>query len=138
MASSTGRSILGGVVGVVSASVTVYAIEDVGHRVYPVPAGLDFSNMDAMREYMAGLGFAPIAFVLAAWVIGTFVGGVVGIRIAPTRPVLMAGVVAGVILLGAVFNLVAIPHPLWMVLGTGILVPAAAVAAVATTPRPRR
>jgi hypothetical protein len=49
----------------------------------------------------------------------------------------MAGVVAGMILLGAVMNLVTIPHPIWMVLATGLFVPAAAVAAVATMPRSR-
>jgi hypothetical protein len=90
-----------------------------------------------MRAYVAGLSIGPIAWVLLAWVLGTFVGGVVAIRIAPTRPVLMAGGVAGMILLGAVMNLVTIPHPIWMVLATGLFVPAAAVAAVATMPRSR-
>ena len=137
MATSRGRSVLGGLVGVVTAGVTVFAVESLGHRLFPVPAGFDPSDVDAMRAYVAGLSVGPIAWVLLAWVLGTFGGGAVAIRIAPTRPVLMAGVVAGMILLGAVMNLVTIPHPIWMVLATGLFVPAAAVAAVATMPRSR-
>ena len=62
-----GRNLLAGFGGVVIAGLTIWAIESVGHLVYPPPEGLDFADPDAMQAYIATLPAGAMIFVVAAW-----------------------------------------------------------------------
>lgn len=119
-----GRNIAAGIAGVVIAGVLVWLVEMAGHAVYPPPEGLNFADADAMREYIDGLPLGALLFVAAAWFIGTVGGTCAACAIGTARPLIFAGVVGGLMLIGTIFNLVAIPHPLWFsVLGiAGIVV----------------
>lgn len=107
------RYIAAAFVGIVLAMALVAGIEAIGHAVYPLPAGLNFKDPAQVQAYFNGLGFGEFAFVLAAWIVSTFVGGVVAASIARTRPFLFAAFVGAVILAATIANMVLLPHPLW-------------------------
>jgi len=107
------RITLAVVVGAVVAVGLISLIESIGHRVYPVPAGIDWSNNEQVRAFVDGLPVGALLFVLAGWIVGAFVGGVVAAWIARSRAVLAAAIVGALVLAATVANLVIIPHPTW-------------------------
>ncbi len=107
------RNILAVVLGIVTAVIVVFAVEALGHAIYPPPANLDFADKEVMRAYIAGLPLAALLFVMAAWIAATFAGGMLACYIARQQPLVYAGIVGAMVLLGTVINLLSIPHPLW-------------------------
>ena len=123
------RLALAAVAGAVVAVGIISLIESVGHRVYPLPAGIDWSNAEQVRAYVDSLPVGALLFVLAGWVAGALVGGVVAAWIARPRAVLAAAIVGAIVLAASVANLAMIPHPTWFaVVGVAGVVLAAFVA----------
>lgn len=110
------------VAGIVVAGVTVFVVEALGHAAYPPPASLDIRDATQMEAHLRSLPAAAFAFVMAAWALGAMLGGIVAALVAPARKVLMACIIGGFILAGAVTNLVMIPHPPWFALGAPLVV----------------
>ena len=121
-----GKNIGAGIAGVVIAGLLVWLVEMLGHTVYPPPTDLNFADPDAMRTYIDALPVGALLFVAAAWFIGTLGGTAAACKIGDAKPMIFAIVVGGLMLLGTIFNLVTIPHPLWFsILGVvGIIVAA--------------
>ena len=109
------RTIVAVVVGTVVAFVLVGVIEAIGEVVYPPPAGVDFGRPDQLASYMQRLPGGALAFVLAAWIVGTFFGGLVAAWIARSRTALAAAIVGALVLAATIANFVLIPHPAWMI-----------------------
>jgi hypothetical protein len=107
------RRILAVVAGIAVAVLLVTLIQKVGHGLYPPPADLDPADQEFMAEYVAGLPWGPLAFVLASYVLATIGGGWIAGAIAGERPLVYAGIVAVFILAGAIFTVMTIPHPSW-------------------------
>ena len=63
--------------------------------------------------------------ILIAWGLGVFLGGYVAGRLAPRAPVLHAFTITILVALGAVANLLAIPHPLWFWVSALVVIAAA-------------
>jgi hypothetical protein len=112
------RNVLAFVIGVVTAFVTVWLVNKVGHMAYPPPAGLDFSNPDAIRPYLATLPIGAFLFILASSVVAAFDGTLVACFIGTAQPRLFGSVVGGFVFAASVANFIAIPHPLWLALAT--------------------
>ena len=108
-----GKNIAAGIAGVVIAGLLVWLVEMLGHAVYPPPTGLNFADPDAMRAYIDRLPLGALLFVAAAWFIGTLGGTFAACKIGDAKPMIFAIVVGGLMLIGTLFNLVTIPHPLW-------------------------
>lgn len=125
-----GRSVLAVFVGIVVAVLAVFIVESVGHVVFPPPPGVDVSDPEALRELMERIPAGALAFVLLAWVLGSFLGGFTAAKIAVQHR-LACALIVGVVMLGAGgMTMMMIPHPLWMmVLGVLLPVPAAWVGA---------
>ncbi|NWG71684.1 MAG: hypothetical protein HXY23_08780 [Parvularculaceae bacterium] len=116
------RSILAVVLGIVAASVVVFAAEMVGHALYPTPSseGHDcrspktYNDQAAAAACVAATPFEAKVAVVVGWFLGVLIGGVVaalvGRRWAP-----LAWVVAVVIFLFCLVNFSALPHPAWMI-----------------------
>ena len=117
------RILLGVVVGAVLAGLCVFAIESVGHMVFPLPPGIDPRNPDDQARLMAEMPPAALAFVLIAWFVGALAGGYAANRIA--RRALAGWIVAALLVAAAVATMLMIPHPAWMWAG-GLLLPLAA------------
>ena len=124
------RKILAILIGGVVAVVLVSLIEYLGHRVYPVPQGLDISDSVAMAEYVNSMPLLAFGFVLASWAVGTLVGAWVGCLIAGEGFYLIAGIIGALMLAGSIMTLVAIPHPLWFSISGVLLVVLMTFAAV--------
>jgi hypothetical protein len=96
-------------------------------------------DQEAMRAAVAEhLPTAPIGALMfppLGWIVGTFTGGLTAALIAGRKPMLHAGLVAALPLLGTVANLAMIPHPAWMWAAGMIGVPLAAVTAGLLGPR---
>jgi hypothetical protein len=121
-----GKNIAAGFAGVVVAGLIVWLVEMLGHTVYPVPPELDMSDLDTLREYIAGLPTGAFAFVAAGWFLGTLGGVLTACRIGTASPMVFTMVVTGLMLFATAYNLVVIPHPLWFSITgvAGILVAA--------------
>lgn len=114
------RKILAVVGGVVAGGVVVFAVEGVGHLLFPPPPGLDMSSPEGMKAAIQSLPAGALLFVVLAWVLGAFAGGLVAALIARSvGPALVTGALQ---LLFGIVTMVMIPHPLWMI-ALGILLP---------------
>lgn len=119
-----GRTILGMLVGVVVAIAVIMAVEAVGHRFYPPPAGLDPLNPAheaAFAQFVAAMPFAGKAMLALAWTLGSFVGALAGARIARHQTA-AALLVALVVMSGVVGMIMKVPHPTWLAI-IGLLLP---------------
>ena len=114
------------VVGIVIAFLTVRLIDMLGHMVFPPPAGLDFSDPSAVKPYLATLPIGAFLFILASSVIAAFAGTLAACHIGTTSSLNCAIVVGGMVLAATVANFIAIPHPLWLSIGTLIGIVASA------------
>jgi hypothetical protein len=120
------RSILGVVAGLVLAFVVISAIEYCGHLIYPLPPGVDATNLESLKAAMANVPTGALLFVLGAWALGSFLGGWLAAFIARFGHVAHALMVGGVLMLMAIVNLLLFPHPVWFwVLSFVVILPVA-------------
>ena len=107
------RNAAAAVTGLIIAFVLIMLIEKLGHFIYPPPADLDFSDLEAIRPYIATLPFLALLFPMIAWVVATFAGTLVASKIGTAKPKLFGAIVGGLVLAATIANLVMIPHPVW-------------------------
>lgn len=128
-----GRTLLGAVAGLISAVVTIMLIEFAGRQVFPPPPGLDPGSTADMAKIVATLPIGALLFIVGAWVVGAFEGGLVAAIVAGrSRPRVAAVVPALMVMAGVVAMTIAVPaHPMWMaVAGLLLPIPAALAGAV--------
>ena len=106
------RSILGVVLGIVAAVLTVMAVQAIGHQLYPYPADVDLNDPEAIARVFPTIPTAAKLFVVAAWFGGALVGAAVAKLI--TGRAWAAWTIAVLMAIAAVMNLFIIPHPVWM------------------------
>lgn len=104
-----GRLIAGIVLGVVAAFATVWGIDMIGHRLYPVPSDLDFRNFEAVGAYIQSMPPSALAIVVGAWFAGALVGGLAAALVSGRR--WTAWLIAGLVAVGGILNVLMIPHP---------------------------
>jgi len=124
-----GRRIAAVVVGIIVASCNVFLIERLGHRLYPPPTGLDFSQADVVANYMSSLPAGAFVVVLGGFAMATLIGGFVCAAIARRRPFLYAGIIGALMLAATLAELMMVPHPLWFSITAIVLIIAATVLA---------
>lgn len=109
------RTLAGIALGILVASLVVYGLDTLGHVFYPLPADLDYDDLDAVRHFVNGQPVAAKAFVFAAFIAGAFAGGLAaGWVIGPGHAV--ATMVPALLVAGGVWTMHRMaPHPLWMV-----------------------
>ncbi len=119
------RVILGIIVGVVVGFTVIYAVEQIGHQIWPVSTTLDLKDKAAAAAFLAGMPLGGLLTVVAAWVLGAYAGAMVGLLAADRRRI--AGIVpAALIFAATVLVLFTLPHPLWMAIaGLGGIIAAA-------------
>lgn len=130
---TTVRAVLAVLGGVVAAAAVIAMVEFIARGLYPPPAGLEFGDMEGMRAYAAEMPTRALLLVLAAWLSGTYFGGLVAGSIAKSRPLLFAGVVGAVILTVTLYSLITFPRAGWMLPASIIGIPLAAWMASRTT-----
>lgn len=116
------RLVLAALGGIATAVVVVAVVEAIGHAVFPPPADLDLSDPEQAAKLIERLPVAALLFVVIAWAAGSFAGGYLATVIARKASIVPALAVAVAMLLGTLFSLYVIPHPLWMA-AAGLLIP---------------
>lgn len=106
------KTVLGVVAGCVVAIACIFGIEAVSHLVFPPPAGTDLTDPAQMARVMEIIPPAAMAFVVAAWFLGTLAGAWVADALA--KRALAGWIVALLVIAGGVYTMMTIPHPAWM------------------------
>jgi hypothetical protein len=122
------------VAGVIIAFGTVMLIDKLGHAVYPPPAGLNFSDPDSIRPYLATLPVGAYLFILASSMLAAFAGTLVACYIGTARRRLFGAVVGGIVLAATIANFIAVPHPHWLSIATLVGVVGATLLAMRIAP----
>ncbi len=129
-----GRSLLGVLAGALVAMVVIMIVESLGMWLYPLPAGVDTTDPAAIAAAIPLLPLGAFLFVIASWVLAAAVGALVALRVA-RGPARWPGLAVGcLVLLGAAYNMMVIPHPTWFV---GAAVAGIVAATLAATARRR-
>jgi hypothetical protein len=97
----------------VIAVLIVFLTEELVHMMYPMPAGLDASDTDDLRDYVATLPLSAFLMLMGGWVTATFVGAVVADRIGTAKVWIYPTIVGGFMFAATTANLILIPHPHW-------------------------
>lgn len=116
------RTAAGAVLGIIVGGAVVFAVETIGHSMYPPPDGIDLSDPEAVKSLIASLPVAALVMVLVGWLVGSFAGAWAARRVGQSD--VAAWIVAGAFIAFTAFNFVMIPHPLWM-MAIGVLIPLA-------------
>lgn len=117
------RSMLSVLAGFVAGYVVITVFETVGTLLYPLPAGIDPTDMDALRAVADQIPIGAFVFVVCGWGVGALTGSWVAGRVANRSKAIHGGVVAGLLVLGGLFTLFTIPHPVWVwVVGLAALI----------------
>ena len=115
------RSILAVIVGVLVMGISVAAVQWLGHSVYPPPEAIP-AHPEAMAELVAAMPVGALAFVLAAYAFGTFLGAYTAATISLAHRRGAAIAIAVIMLALVTLNFAVIPHPTWMD-AIGVLIP---------------
>jgi len=100
--------------GLIIAALVVTGAESVNSLIYPLPAGTDVSDTNAMKQFVASLPASGFLLILFGWGAGALLGGWVAARVARRSPMMQAMIVAVVLLCGGVTNMIMLPHPIWV------------------------
>ena len=122
----TFRALLGLLAGLMTAVMIIALIESLGHKIWPLPVveGLNARDPKALAALMANAPLGALVSVVLAWCAGAASGAWIGFRLAGQPHARAIGLgVAGVIWLATGANLLAIAHPLWMMVGGLVGVP---------------
>jgi hypothetical protein len=106
------RNILAVIAAFIAAAFFVLGVEQISIKLYPMPAGVDTSSIEAMTEYVKTVPATAILLVLIGQCLGSFVGGFVTgiISVAKFATAFIYGVIA---LAMAFMTVWMIPHPMW-------------------------
>jgi len=121
------RKILGAVVGLAVAVITVIIMEMISHTVFPPPGDLDVSDTASLADYMQQAPVGALLLVIAGYVIGTFDGVFIGALIGRSKPAAYAALIGLLMLAATIGNLIMIPHPFWFQAAAVIGIPLAAL-----------
>ena len=108
------RYVLPVVVGTIAGMLLIKLGEDQLQKLYPLPAGIDKSNVEALANAIAGMPKAAFELLLLNYAISSFIAGVAAALVAG-RKMMGPAVVVGIILtLGGLFNVITFPkQPVW-------------------------
>lgn len=118
------KSIVAALAGLVAAFIVIYLVELLSHALYPTPQDFDYRKPGALEELIEKAPTGSLVFVIVAWALGSFVGGVVASLVAPAKPMGHAMVVACILMFAGLINLIALPHPVWFwIIGLAVYLP---------------
>lgn len=119
-----GRSILAVFLGWAASLFVIVAVEAVGHRLFPLPAGADIWSRAALTGPGPAVPIGALILVVAGWICGALAGGFLAGRLVQRAQLGHAMLVAVVVLGSAVWTMLTMPHPVWMWVASILLIPA--------------
>ena len=109
------RIVLGIIVGVIAASLVFFGFQMLNAAIFPMPKGIDLSNPEGMKKFIAELPAAGFILVLAGYAAGMLAGGFIARKISRHANVGAPIVIGGLFSVGWIMNVLSIPHPVWVV-----------------------
>ena len=92
--------------------------------IYAFPSNIDPANKQMITEVMSHVPLSAFLVMLAGYVAGAFLGGMVGTLIAGremSRPAIIIGII---LTMGNIWNQMEIPHPMWFsIVSTLVYIP---------------
>jgi hypothetical protein len=108
------RKMLGVVLGISAAVTVILILQSLGHKMWPMPEGVDFKDKEAIAALIRSLPAAALLWVALSYFGGTLAGAYMALRVSrdpwTTWPAVS---VEAVLLALGVMNLMALPHPGW-------------------------
>jgi hypothetical protein len=108
--------------GIGIAFVVVLAVEMIGIRLFPQPAGMNPLDAESVRQHLSEISTGSFVTVLIAWTLAAFLGPVVTRRIAGETTRWPALTVAALFAAICAYNLATVPMPSWMLPAAVVLV----------------
>lgn len=110
------KRILPVIAGLFVGWIVIFVLESINHIFYPPPTDIDFTDKEALTAFMEEL--PPLAFVLLliSWMIGTFVGGIVGAAVNKAAWKNTSIILGVIMALGSIINMTLIPHSTWLII----------------------
>jgi len=120
------RSVLSVIVGLVIGATIIGVVESIGHKMYPPPAGIDWSNREAVNSALKQAPPGDLVMVLVAWYLGTSTGAGVGAYMASRFRWRHGWIVAGILMLYGIIQMFWHWHPGWFRAAAVVVFPVAA------------
>jgi len=99
---------------IVAGSAAIYLAESLGHRLYPLPEGIDVYDSVAMKEYIFSMPLTAFLILLVGYEIGGFCAGFFAALLSSPQLRTKNALITGILLtIGSAINLILIPHPVW-------------------------
>lgn len=128
------RDVIGAIVGVAVAVLTVMLFDWISHTAFPLPPDLEVNDTTAMSEYIGTMPLAAMLLVLAGYIVATFDGTFIAAWIGRAKPFIFALVVGVLMLVATISTLIMIPHPMWFNIASVVGIVAAAWMATVAVP----
>lgn len=119
------------VLGILAAGISIWALELLGHVVFPVPFEINVNDLESFKALMFKIPVQSLLAVIFAHGIGVWIGMFVARMVDKTTHAPMYGV-SSFIMLFTVINLLMIPHPTWFTIADIGIILFATIAYVAT------
>ena len=108
------RNILSVIIGLVASFFVIAIVESIGHVMYPPPAEVNINNPDAMKAYISTAPPMVFIILITAYASGSFIGALVTSMVAINNKTRKAMTVGGILMGFGIYNIITIPHPLWV------------------------
>lgn len=99
--------------GVLAGGLGIYLIETLGHKLYPLPAGIDRNDMDAMASYVSTAPFMALFFVILAYAVGALLSGYISTKVSADGKMIYALICGLVFLLQTIYMMYIMPTSAW-------------------------
>jgi hypothetical protein len=107
------RNILAAFGGLASAILIFMLFEFTSSAVYPTPPGFDYNDAEAMQKYVETLPIGALMLVLAGYISGSFVCGIVLAKLARNEKKVLPLIAGAILTLAGFSNVMNIKHSLW-------------------------
>lgn len=108
------KNIVSFIIAFVIGLAVVFAIENLGHLIYPPP--IDINSREDLQAYIGVAPLGSFAFVLLAHILGPFVTGFFIGKYSGNNSRRLSLVASIIWTLFGVINLILIKHPMWFVI----------------------
>ena len=109
------KMFLATVAGIIVGVFTIWAMEAIGHLLFPLPAELTPTNLEELKQVVMIMPIKSLLVVIIAQIIGVFSGMYVGF-IMQRESLTPLYIIAGLFIFSTVLNLILMPHPTWFMI----------------------
>ncbi len=108
------RLIVAIVAGILAGSIFNGAVSSLNLMLYPLPEGVEWTDVEALERYLANLPVMAYVLILIAHFGQSFVGSLVAAIIGKSFEMYVAIVIGTFSLIGGITNMISLPLPAWM------------------------